>query len=163
MNQHASLSGCFVRSSGSDYWTGLPTLYIDEKAGSDTTGTGAELAPFATPLAAYQSLKALPEADVYPAGVANFRVRKADSVLLNDWVELGTSARKKLVKGIEQWRKKEAKQAQEGQRLEREKKEADAREAKKREEAKSVVLVEDSSKGEAKKVSQRVLGIGVAH
>ncbi|TYJ57897.1 hypothetical protein B9479_001507, partial [Cryptococcus floricola] len=50
----------------------LPTLYIDEKAGSDTEGTGAELSPFATPLAAYQSLKPAPTSDANPTSVANF-------------------------------------------------------------------------------------------
>jgi hypothetical protein len=87
--------------------TDLPNLYIDEKAGSDTTGTGAELAPFATPLAAYQSLKAPATNDANPFAIANFLVRKADSVERNEWVELGKSAQKKLVKGIDIWRKKD--------------------------------------------------------
>jgi asparaginyl-tRNA synthetase len=112
-------------------------VYIDEKAGSDTTGTGAELAPYATALAAYQSLKPQPSSDATPTSVANLLVRKADSVERNEWVELSASAKKKLVRLIEQWRKKEA---EERDRL-------------KREEAKSVVLVDDSSKGEAKRVN----------
>lgn len=136
----------------------LPTLYIDEKAGSDTTGTGAELAPFASALAAYQSLQAPASADANPTAIANFLVRKPDSVQRNEWVELGTSARKKLIKGIEVQRKKEAKLAQDGEKAEKAKKEADERDAKRREEAKSVVLVDDESKGAAKKVSRRRKG-----
>lgn len=130
----------------------LPSLYIDEKAGSDTEGTGAELAPFQTPLKAYQSLQAPATSDANPFAVANFLVRKADSVERNEWVELGKSGQKKLVKGIEIWRKKELKAAQEGDKLAMAKKEQEERDAKRREEAKSVVLVDDASK-DAKKVS----------
>jgi asparaginyl-tRNA synthetase len=128
-------------------------VYIDEKAGSDTTGTGAELAPYATALAAYQSLKPQPSSDATPTSVANLLVRKADSVERNEWVELSASAKKKLVRLIEQWRKKEAKALADGERLEKAKKEAEERDRLKREEAKSVVLVDDSSKGEAKRVN----------
>ena len=130
----------------------LPNLYIDEKAGSDTEGTGAELAPFQTPLKAYQSLQAPATSDANPFAVANFLVRKADSVERNEWIELGKSGQKKLVKGIEIWRKKELKAAQEGDKLASAKKEQEERDAKRREEAKSVVLVDDATK-EAKKVS----------
>lgn len=145
-----------------DYWTwsrleltaiGLPTLYIDEKAGSDATGTGEELSPFATPLAAYQSLNPPPSADASPSSVATFLVRKPDSVERNEYVELSVSARKKLVKGIDGWRKKEAKKAIEGEKQEAERKAAEERDANRREEAKSVVLVEDTSKP-ATKVSR---------
>ena len=134
----------------------LPNLYIDEKAGSDTEGTGAELAPFQTPLKAYQSLQAPATSDANPFAVANFLVRKADSVERNEWIELGKSGQKKLVKGIEIWRKKELKAAQEGDKLASAKKEQEERDAKRREEAKSVVLVDDASK-EAKKVSSLAL------
>lgn len=130
---------------------GLPNLYIDEKAGSDSTGTGAELAPFATPLAAYQSLNAPASSDSNPFAIATFLVRKPDSVERNEWVELGKSAQKKLVKGIEIYRKKELKQAQDGDKLAKAQKEQEERDVKRREEAKSVVLVDDASK-EAKKV-----------
>ena len=78
-------------------------------------------------------------------------MRKADSVERNEWVELGKSAQKKLVKGIDIWRKKELKQAQEGEKLAKEKKEMEERDAKRREEARGVVLIDDPSK-EAKKV-----------
>ncbi|WVQ96172.1 asparagine-tRNA ligase [Kwoniella sp. CBS 9459] len=130
--------------------SGLPLLYIDEKAGSDSTGTGAELVPFATPLAAYQSLKPSPEADANPSSLATFMVRKQDSVERNEWVELSASAKKKLVKTIGGWRKQEAKQAAEGERLAKEKAAQDEKERKRREEAKSIVLVDDPSK-EAKR------------
>jgi asparaginyl-tRNA synthetase len=33
-----------------------PTLYVDEKKGSDETGKGTQDAPFATPVGAYLSL-----------------------------------------------------------------------------------------------------------
>jgi len=130
----------------------LPTLYIDEKAGSDIEGNGSQLSPFATPLAAYQSLGPTPVSDATPAAVANFMVRKPDSVQRNEWVELSASAKKKLIKVVEGWRKKEAKMAKEGERLEKEKKDAEERDRQRREEAKSIVLVDDASKGEAKKV-----------
>lgn len=127
-------------------------MYIDEKAGSDTEGTGAELAPFATPLAAYQSLNPSASTDTNPSQAALLLVRKVDSVERNEYVEISTSAKKKLVKGIEGWRKKEAKKGAEGDKMAKEKKEAEEREAKRREEAKGVVLVDDESKGVATKV-----------
>jgi len=81
-------------------------------------------------------------------------VRKPDSVQRNEWVELSASAKKKLIKVVEGWRKKEAKMAKEGERLEKEKKDAEERDKQRREEAKSIILVDDASKGEAKKVCQ---------
>jgi asparaginyl-tRNA synthetase len=128
-------------------------LYIDEKAGSDTSGTGAELSPFQTLLVAYQSISPASSSDADPTKSAIFMVRKPDSVERNEWVEMTTSARKKLVKGIEGWRKKEAKAAVEGERIAKEQKELEERETKRREEARGVVLVDDESKGAAKKVS----------
>jgi hypothetical protein len=80
-------------------------------------------------------------------------VRKPDSVERNEWVELSASAKKKLIKLVEGWRKKEAKMAKEGERLEKEKKDAEERDRQRREEAKSIILVDDASQGEAKKVS----------
>jgi asparaginyl-tRNA synthetase len=130
---------------------GQPVLYIDEKAGSDSA-TGAELSPFQTPLAAYQSLSPATTSDSDPTKVATFMIRKPDSVERNEWVEMTTSARKKLVKGIEGWRKKEAKAAAEGDRVAKEQKDSEEREKKRREEAKGIVLVDDESKGSAKKV-----------
>ncbi|WVF68635.1 asparagine-tRNA ligase [Kwoniella sp. CBS 6097] len=137
------------KSADSDK-SGLPILYIDEKAGSDSTGTGAELVPFATPLAAYQSLKPSFQDDANPSSLATFMVRKQDSVERNEWVELSASAKKKLVKTIGGWRKQEAKQAAEGERLAKEKAAQDEKERKRREEAKSIVLVDDPTK-EAKR------------
>ncbi|WVQ79409.1 asparagine-tRNA ligase [Cryptococcus sp. DSM 104549] len=129
----------------------LPVLYIDEKAGSDATGTGAELSPFASALAAYQSLKPAPESDANPSALATFMVRKPDSVERNEWVEISASAKKKLVKTVGGWRKNEAKLAQEGERLEKQRKEQEEKDKLRREEAKSVVLVDDVSK-ESQKV-----------
>lgn len=83
-------------------------------------------------------------------------VRKPDSVERNEWIELGKSGQKKLVKGIEIWRKKELKQAQDGDKIAKAAKEQEERDAKRREEAKSVVLVDDASK-EAKKVRFKIL------
>lgn len=80
-------------------------------------------------------------------------VRKPDSVERNEWVELSASAKKKLIKLVDGWRKKEAKMAKEGERLEKEKKDAEERDRQRREEAKSIVLVDDDSQGEATKVS----------
>ena len=136
--------------------SGLPVLYVDEKAGSDSTGTGAELAPFATLLAAYQSLSPSASSDASPTTVATFLLRKTDSVEHNEWVPISGSAGKRLLKGIEIWRKKETKRGAEGEKLEREKREGEERDRKRREEAKGVVLVDDSSKGEALRVSQPV-------
>jgi asparaginyl-tRNA synthetase len=130
----------------------LPNLYIDEKAGSDETGTGAELAPFASALAAYQSLSPEASSDATPSAVANFLFRKADSVERNEWVEISGAGKKKLVKNIDGWRKKEAKKVADGAKMEKERKEMEERDAKKREEAKGVVLVNDQSQ-EATKAS----------
>jgi len=79
-------------------------------------------------------------------------VRKADSVERNEWVELSASAKKKLVRLIDQWRKKESKRGAEGEKLVKEQQDAEDRDRKRREEAKGVVLVDASSKGEALKV-----------
>ncbi|WRT69492.1 asparagine-tRNA ligase [Kwoniella shivajii] len=133
-----------------DIRSDLPVLYIDEKAGSDSTGSGAELSPFATPLTAYQSIKPSTESDPNPSSVATFLVRKADSVERNEWVEISASAKKKLVKSIGGWRKSEAKLAAEGDRLAKEKAAQEEKEKKRREEAKSIILVDDPSK-ESKK------------
>jgi asparaginyl-tRNA synthetase len=130
---------------------GLQSLYIDEKSGSDTTGNGTESSPFATPLAAYQSLHPEPTADANPTSIANFLIRKQDSNERKEYVEISTSAKKRLVKGIELWRKKEVKKAQEGDKVEKERLEMEEREKKRREEASGVVLLDDSSK-ESKKV-----------
>ncbi|KGB78034.2 asparagine-tRNA ligase [Cryptococcus deuterogattii R265] len=129
-----------------DQKSNLPVVYIDEKTGSDTEGTGAELSPFASPLAAYQSFNPSPESDANPSSVATFMVRKADSVERNDWVELSASAKKKLVKSIGGWRKAEAKLAAEGERLEKQRQEQAEKDRLRREEAKNVVLVDDPSK-----------------
>jgi asparaginyl-tRNA synthetase len=86
-------------------------------------------------------------------------VRKPDSVERNEWVELSASAKKKLIKLVEGWRKKEAKLAKEGERLEKEKKDAEERDRQRREEAKSIVLVDDASRGEAKKVCSTLIRV----
>ena len=64
------------------------------------------------------------------------------------------SASKRLLKGIEIWRKKETKREAEGDKLDKEKREGEERDRKRREDAKGVVLVDDSSKGVALKVGQ---------
>ena len=87
-------------------------------------------------------------------------VRKVDSVERNDWIELSASAKKKLVKSIGGWRKAEAKLAAEGERLEKQKKEPAEKDRLRREEAKSVVLVDDPSK-ESKSV--RLIPIYLYH
>ena len=124
------------------------SIYIDEKTGSDTEGKGTESSPFATLLAAYQSLNPTAETDADPFKAASFQVRKVDGDK-SEWVEPTASAKKKLAKGIELWRKKEARAVADAERLAKEKEEHDAREAKRREEAKSIVLTDDKS---AKKV-----------
>lgn len=134
----------------------LPTLYVDEKVGSDEVGKGkgTEAAPFASALAAYLSVQpAASPADKEPMTVVNILVRKpAEGAEPASWVEVSASARKKLIKGIEGARKKQAKQAADGERLEREKAENEAREKKRREEAAKVKLVEPSA--ESKKVCE---------
>ena len=132
---------------------GLPVLYIDEKAGSDFTGTGAELSPFSTPLAAYQAIQPPISADASPTTVVTLLVRKADSVERNEWIEMSASGKKKLVKAIEAWRRKEAKKATDGDKAERERKEGEERERKRREEATGVILVDDVGRGQASKVT----------
>ena len=58
-----------------------------------------------------------------------------------------------LVKSIQGWRQKEVKAAAEGARLEQAKKDAEERDKLRREEAKKIILVDDESKGAAKKVN----------
>ncbi|EIW71684.1 hypothetical protein TREMEDRAFT_71235 [Tremella mesenterica DSM 1558] len=128
----------------------LPVLYIDEKTGSDTTGNGTELSPFATPLHAYLSISPAPSTDADPTSAVILLVRKVDSAVHNEWVELSASAKKKLVKGVQGVRAKEAKRAQEGEKAEREKAEAAEREKKRREEAKGVVLVDSGDATKSK-------------
>ncbi len=67
---------------------------------------------------------------------------------------MSTSAKKKLVKGIETWRKKEAKREADGDKVAKEKREVVERERKRRVDAKRVVLLDDGSKGAASKVGQ---------
>lgn len=123
-------------------------MYVDEKTGSDTEGKGTEASPFASLLAAYQSLSPATETDATPLKATTFRVRKVDGEK-SEWVEPSASAEKKLSKLIGLWRKKEARAAADAERLAKEKEEADARDAQKREEALSIVLTDDKS---AKKV-----------
>ncbi|KAK4685990.1 asparaginyl-tRNA synthetase, partial [Tremellales sp. Uapishka_1] len=125
---------------GEETKSGLPTVYIDEKAGSDTDGTGAELSPFASTLAAYQSLNPPASADASPLSIANFLVRKPDSVERNEYVEISLSGKKKLVKSIEGWRKKEAKRVADGDKNEKAREEAEERDKKRRAEAGQVAL-----------------------
>ena len=128
-------------------------IYIDEKTGSDETGKGTAEAPFATALAAYQSLSPQPEYDPNPTSAGTFLVRKTGDDTAEEWVEMSASAKKRLVKSIDTWRKKELKAAQEGEKLAIARKEQEERDSKRREEAKGVVLINDESKGPAKKVS----------
>lgn len=128
-----------------------PTLYVDEKAGSDATGKGTESAPFASALSAYLSVQTSASAsDKDPMTAVNILVRKQEGDEAATWVEVSASARKKLVKGIEGARKKQAKQAADGERLEREKAENEAREKKRRDEAAKITLVVPTA--ESKKV-----------
>ena len=119
-------------------------IYIDEKTGSDTEGKGTEASPFASLLVAYQSLNPTVETDAEPFSAAKFQVRKVEGDK-SEWIEPSASAKKKLAKGIDLWRKKEARAAADAVRLAKEKEEHDAREAVRREEAKSVVLTDDKS------------------
>ena len=128
-------------------------MYVDEKTGSDTEGKGTEASPFASLLAAYQSLSPATETDATPLKATTFRVRKVDGEK-SEWVEPSASAEKKLSKLIGLWRKREARAAADAERLAKEKEEADARDAQKREEALSIVLTDDKS---AKKVCDILL------
>ncbi|KAL1413171.1 asparagine--tRNA ligase [Vanrija albida] len=129
-----------------------PTLYVDEKKGSDETGKGTQDAPFATPVGAYLSLAPAAASDKDPLSVVNILVRKeADGDAPAEWVELSGAGKKKLAKGVDLQRKKAAKLAADGERLEKERLETEAREKKRREEAAQIKLVEDPSKPEAKK------------
>jgi asparaginyl-tRNA synthetase len=123
-------------------------IYVDEKTGSDTEGKGTEASPFASLFAAYQSLNPAVETDAEPLSAANFQVRKVEGDKA-EWVEPSASAKKKLAKLIDLWRKKEARAAADAVRLAKEKEEHEAREAAKREAAQSIVLTDDKS---AKKV-----------
>ncbi|WOO76854.1 Asparagine--tRNA ligase, cytoplasmic [Vanrija pseudolonga] len=129
-----------------------PTLYVDEKKGSDETGKGTQDAPFATPVGAYLSLAPSTASDKDPLSVVNILVRKeAEGDAPAEWAELSGAGKKKLAKGVDLQRKKAAKLAADGERLEKERLETEAREKKRREEAAQIKLVEDPSKPAAKK------------
>lgn len=128
----------------------LPTLYVDEKKGSDDTGKGTQDAPFATPVAAYLSLNV--EADKDPLSACQILAAKVTEDGKTEWAELSGAGKKKLVKGIDAQRKKAAKAAADGERLAKEAAENEARQKVLRDEAAKVQLVEDPSKPEAIKV-----------
>lgn len=124
-----------------------PTLYVDEKKGSDATGKGTESAPFATPVAAFLSLGLAPEADKDPLAHANILVRKpAEGDAPESWSELSGAGKKKLAKGVDVQRKKAAKLAADGERLEKERQEQEARDKKRREEAAQIKITEPEPK-----------------
>lgn len=127
--------------------TSEPTLYVDEKKGSDETGKGTESAPFATPVAAYLSLNPSTESDKDPLSVVNILVRKAaEGDAPESWSELSGAGKKKLAKGVDVQRKKAAKLAADGERLEKERKEQEARDKKRREEAARIKIAEPEGK-----------------
>lgn len=136
-----------------------PTLYVDEKNGSDETGKGTKEAPFATPVAAYLSLSPSTATDKDPLTVCSIFTRKAAEDGSEEWAEMSGAGKKKLAKGIEIHRKKVAKQAADGDRLEKERAENEARQKKLRDEA--ITISEDPSKPAAKSVSRCVPGRGI--
>lgn len=130
--------------------TAEPTLYVDEKKGSDETGKGTEAAPFATPVAAYLSLNPSAESDKDPLSVVNILVRKpAEGDAPESWSELSGAGKKKLAKGVDVQRKKAAKLAADGERLEKERKEQEARDKKRREEAAQIKIAEPEGKADS--------------
>lgn len=133
----------------------LPTLYVDEKKGSDEGAKGTQDSPFATPTAAYLSLNATADKD--PLSVCQILAAKTTEDGKTEWVELSGAGKKKLVKGIDAQRKKAAKAAADGERLAKEAAENEARQSALRAEAAKVKLEEDPSKPEAIKVSRETL------
>jgi hypothetical protein len=126
-------------------------IYVDEKAGSDATGSGSITSPFATPLAALISATTLSSPE-FPA-TRTVLVRKPDSVEIAEWVQISGAGLKKAKKNLEgHWKK--VKKAEEGKEAKaKEEREKAEREAKRREEASRIVLTEDVSQGKAPKVS----------
>lgn len=144
---HTSTSACLP--SRAFQLTPEPTLYVDEKKGSDSTGKGTESAPFVTPVAAYLSLNPSTESDKDPLSVVNILVRKpAEGDAPESWSELSGAGKKKLAKGVDVQRKKAAKLAADGERLEKERKEQEARDKKRREEAAQVKIAEPEGKAD---------------
>lgn len=129
-----------------------PSLYVNEKSGSDEKGKGTKEAPFATPVGAYFSLSPATASDKDPLSVCNILVSKAAEDGSIEWTELSGAGKKKLVKGVESQRKKLAKLAADGERLEKERAENEAKQKKLREEA--ITISEDPSKPAAKLVSE---------
>jgi asparaginyl-tRNA synthetase len=125
-------------------------IYVDEKAGSDATGSGSITSPFATPLAALISATTLSSPE-FPA-TRTVLVRKPDSVEIAEWVPISGAGLKKAKKNLEgHWKK--VKKAEEGKEAKaKEEREKAEREAKRREEASKIVLTEDVSQGKAPKV-----------
>lgn len=134
-------------------------LYVDEKSGSDSIGTGTKTSPFASALAAYLSLGPQ-RTQKDPFALVNLQILKpaASAEGAPEYTEITASAKKKLVKGIEAHWKKVEKQEKDGERLAKEKAEAEERDRKRRIEAGKVVLELDEAGKSLGKVSFRRVG-----
>jgi len=114
----------------------MSTVYIDEAAGSDTTGKGTEDLPYQT---LGFALFSAPSAD------AKFLIRKDASVPYDEPTQSSLKKAKKTADGLEKKRKKQGEQAERDA-------EEKAKKDKMLEESKKVVLVEDASLPKAAKV-----------
>lgn len=116
----------------------MTSIYVDEAAGSDTTGTGSQDAP-------YQSLGFA----VYTHPTASFLIRKDAQAEYAEPTQSASKKAKKTADGLEKKRKKQ-------EELEAKEKAAKGAEKEKREklleESKSIVLTEDASLPKATKV-----------
>ncbi|KAJ9098497.1 hypothetical protein QFC19_006365 [Naganishia cerealis] len=142
-----NVGGAAVAEKAKDGPSGEP-IYVDEKTGSDETGTGTTTAPFQTPFHAL--LTTFPSADVEITRPV--LVLKQDSTERNDWQPISGAAMKKAKKLLDAHWKKVKKAEQGREAAEKEAKEKAERELKKREEAAKIVLVEDPTKARAEKV-----------
>lgn len=116
----------------------MSTIFIDEAAGSDTTGQGTKEAP-------YQSLAY----GVYKHETAAFQIRKSPEAEYDEPTQSALKKAKKNASGIE---KKLKKQEELAEREAKEQGEERERKERQLEESKKIVLEEDASLPKAVKV-----------
>lgn len=117
----------------------MSQFYVDETAGSDTTGTGTQDAP-------YQSLALA----IFNHGeAAAFQIRKSPEATYDEPTQSSLKKAKKNASGLE---KKKKKQEELAERDAQEKNAEKEKREKLLEESKKVVLVEDASLPKATKV-----------
>ncbi len=134
----------------------IDAIYVDEKSGSDTTGTGSSTSPYLSPLQALISTYPTESSTSTPDSRPIYTLKPStDSSSSSQWVAISGAAFKKAKKGLETHYKKQKKLEENKEQMEREEREKVEREKVRREEAAGVVLVEPTEGGRAEKVGER--------